>query len=158
MPDPAWRGRAAGEILAASRFGIVGLAATGVHAGVALALAMPGILPPLLANTIAFLTAFTVSFAGHHFWSFPQDSDTGKRWHARLPRFFLIALGGFAINSGALASWLTFTDWPQSAGIVVSIIVVPIVTFLGSRLWAFADTRPAHRVPKHRIPDAPDEN
>ena len=61
-----WSGRAVSEILAASRFGIVGLAATGVHAGVALALAIPDILPPLLANTVAFLTAFIVSFAGHH--------------------------------------------------------------------------------------------
>ena len=133
--------RAVGEILAASRFGIVGLAATGVHAGVALALAMPGILPPLLANTAAFLTAFVVSFAGHHFWSFPQDDKAKKRWKARLPRFFLIALLGFAANSGALASWLVFTDWPQSAGILFAIVLVPAVTFLGSRLWAFADTR-----------------
>ncbi|WP_107991237.1 GtrA family protein [Breoghania corrubedonensis] len=138
---PPWFGRAVGEILAASRFGIVGLAATAVHAGVALGLAMPGILPPLVANTIAFLTAFAVSFAGHHFWSFPQAPQAKRRWKARLPRFFLIALMGFAANSGALASWLAFTNWPQSVGILLAIVLVPAVTFLGSRLWAFADTR-----------------
>lgn len=136
-----WSHPALGELLAASRFGIVGLAATGVHAGLALALAMPDILPPLLANTVAFLTAFGVSFVGHHLWSFPQDPASERRWQGRLPRFFLIAAAGFAANSGVLASWLAFTNWPESAGILIAIFIVPVVTFLGSRLWAFADTR-----------------
>lgn len=141
---PHWLSRLLREVLTASRFGIVGLAATAVHAGVALALAVPAILPPLVANTVAFLTAFIVSFAGHHFWSFPQDPGTEKQWRARLPRFFLIALAGFAANSGALATWLALAPWPDSVGIVLSIGLVPIVTFLGSRLWAFRDTPSSH--------------
>lgn len=133
------RAAARAEALTASRFAIVGLAATAVHAAVALLLALPDILAPLIANTVAFLTAFGVSFAGHHFWSFPQTAAGQSRWRARLPRFFLLAVAGFAANSGVLAAWLAFTPWPKGLGILLAICIIPAVTFLGARLWAFAE-------------------
>ncbi|ADZ68892.1 GtrA family protein [Polymorphum gilvum] len=127
------------EALTAGRFVVVGLIATATHAGVALALLWLGVLPAFPANVIAFLVAFLVSFTGHHVWSFPGTGDAARR----MRRFFLLALAGFLVNSGALAAWLEWTPWPDSLGILVAIAVVPAVTFLGARLWAFAGSAPS---------------
>lgn len=120
------------EGLAASRFGLVGIAAAATHAGVALALHAAG-LAPFPANIVGFLTAFTVSFSGHHFWSFPGDGAAGPR----MRRFFVLAFAGFLVNSGALAAWLAWIPLPASIGILVAIAAVPLFTFLGARFWAF---------------------
>lgn len=125
------------EVGTAGRFAIVGGLATLTHAGVALSLLNLDLLPAFFANIAGFMTAFVLSFSGHHFWSFPHSLSDGQT-SRRMRRFFLLALLGFALNSGVLATWLTFTPWPDGLGILFSIVIVPALTFLGSRFWAFA--------------------
>ncbi|MTI42866.1 putative flippase GtrA [Roseibium hamelinense] len=125
------------EVGAASRFAIVGATATGVHAATAVGLLEFGILSAFPANIVGFMIAFCVSFTGHHFWSFGasrHDAAVSRR----MRRFFTLAASGFALNSTALAAWLQLTPWPDALGILFSIAVVPGLTFLGSRLWAFS--------------------
>jgi putative flippase GtrA len=119
------------------RFGIVGLSAAVVHAGVAVSLLEWAHLPPMLSNIGGFLVAFIVSFTGHNVWSFrsEEDVETGKR----MGRFFVLAAAGFLLNNGALAALLKFTPVPDAVGIIIAIFVVPPLTFIGSRLWAFAE-------------------
>ncbi|AXS42778.1 GtrA family protein [Breoghania sp. L-A4] len=121
------------------RFGIVGLAATATHAGIALALTVSGLAHPLVANLIAFLVAFAVSFLGHHVWSFPDSASTARRRRRRMMRFFALAFAGFAANSAALAGWLAWVPLPDALGVIVSIGLIPLVTYLGARMWAFAE-------------------
>ena len=123
------------EMLTAYRFGIVGIAATATHAGVALALTYFDLAHPLIANMIAFMITFAVSFTGHHLWSFPGE----KHWRRRMLRFFTLAFSGFLANSAALAGWLAWVPLPDEIGILASIALIPIVTYLGARLWAFAE-------------------
>ncbi|WP_417687851.1 GtrA family protein [Roseibium sp.] len=129
--------RVKAETGTAVRFAIVGGVATATHALVAVALFESGFLPALAANVGGFLVAFIVSFLGHHFWSFAATRNEGEAGR-RIRRFFILALSGFALNSGVLASWLQFTAWPESLGILFSIAIVPALTFLGARLWAFS--------------------
>ena len=128
--------RAKGEAVMAFRFALVGIAATLTHSAVALTLHGAELLPALAANVAGFLTAFGVSFTGHHFWSFAALRGTGGT-ATRMQKFFLLALAGFLINSGTLFGWLRLTDWPESLGILVSIAIVPALSFLGARFWAF---------------------
>lgn len=125
------------EFATIARFGIVGLSAAVVHAGVALGLLQLLQLPPMLSNIGGFLIAFAVSFTGHNAWSFrsEEETQTGKR----MRRFFVLAAAGFLLNNGALAALLKFTPLPDAAGIIIAIFVVPPLTFIGSRLWAFAE-------------------
>lgn len=132
---PQGSGRLIVELLTAYRFGVVGIVATATHAGVALALTYFDLTHPLIANLIAFMIAFAVSFTGHHLWSFPG----AKRWRRRVLRFFSLAFAGFLANSAALAGWLAWVPLPDEIGIVASIALIPIVTYLGARLWAFAE-------------------
>lgn len=134
---PSLKQQVKSEARTAGRFAIVGLAATATHAAVALCLLKFGLLSAFPANICGFLVAFSVSFTGHHLWSFSSlrgDGRTGQR----MRRFFVLAIVGFALNSGILAAWLDFTAWPDALGILVSIAIVPALTFLGARLWAFS--------------------
>ncbi|WP_106753808.1 GtrA family protein [Pannonibacter carbonis] len=136
MTPLADRRRLVREIGTIARFGAVGLTAACVHASVAIALVEYGGVPAMAANVCGFLVAFLVSFFGHHHWSFQSDRNTGSA--RRMRRFFVLAAAGFVLNNGALAAWLQLTPWSDTIGIIVAIFVVPPLTFLGARFWAFA--------------------
>lgn len=127
------RRTAARELATAFRFGLVGLAATGVHVAVAWLLLALTNAHPLAANTLAFLVAFAVSFSGHYYWTFRAP---GQPLRAIL-RFIAIALLGFATNSLVLAALLRSGRISDRAAIAVALVIVPAITFLGSRLWGF---------------------
>lgn len=121
------------ELLIAVRFGVIGIAATVLHIGMVWVLVGSTQLPALLANLIAFLCAFVLSFTGNYIWTFSTPGSPGKA----MRRFFLISLGAFLVNSTLLAAILT-SGWlsPRLAA-VASASVVPGITFLASRLWGF---------------------
>jgi putative flippase GtrA len=125
--------RAFGELLLASRFGLVGLAATAVHLAIVTLLIRLG-LTPLLANLVAFLCAFGVSFCGHYFWTFRSAAGITRA----VLRFFLIAVGGFLINSALLALLLHWTTLNSTTCALIAVLVVPVLSFLASKFWGFA--------------------
>ncbi|WP_269585299.1 GtrA family protein [Roseibium sp. Sym1] len=129
------------ESAAAGKFAIVGVLATLTHTVVAAGMLQSGTLSAFPANICGFLTAFGVSFCGHYFWSFAHLRQQGKALKSMI-RFLIIALSGFAVNSFVLALWLELTPWPDLLGLLVSIAIVPALSFLGARLWAFSH-RPA---------------
>lgn len=140
MPDSR-RQHLKTESAAAGKFALVGILATLTHAAVAAGLLQSGTLPAFPANICGFLVAFGVSFSGHYFWSFAHLRQRGKALKS-MTRFLVIALSGFALNSFVLALWLELTPWPDLFGLLVSIAIVPALSFLGARLWAFSH-RPA---------------
>lgn len=141
---PTVKARIKQEAGTASRFAVVGAIATLVHSAVALGLFSFGLLSAFPANVVGFLCAFSVSFAGHHIWSFGASRGT-QATHRRMRRFFILALAGFLANSSVLTAWLALTPWPDGLGILFSIAVVPGLSFLGARFWAFSakNSKPA---------------
>jgi putative flippase GtrA len=129
------------ETAAAGKFAVVGVLATLTHAAVAGGLLQTGALSAFPANICGFLVAFAVSFSGHYFWSFSHLRQDGTALKSMI-RFLLIAVSGFALNSFVLVLWLSLTPWPDLLGLMVSIAIVPALSFLGARLWAFSH-RPA---------------
>ncbi|MGO2415145.1 MULTISPECIES: GtrA family protein [Cobetia] len=124
--------RAKQEAGTATRFGLVGLAATGVHLAVAATMLAlwPG-LNEFIANIVAFCIAFQVSLIGHRRLTFKRQ---GSAW-----RFALVAAGGFALNNGLLAVLMRGLDLSGFLAIAIATLSVPIVTYMASRLWAFKE-------------------
>ena len=120
---------------AAIRFALVGGAAAGVHFCTVLLLVQGGNWSPLIANVLAFLTAFQVSYWGHKVWSFKQQ-DTS---HAQsLPRFFLVASASFVLNEFLYFLLLRYTHLPYWLALGMVLVAVALLTFFASKAWAFA--------------------
>jgi len=125
--------KAGRELLIAARFGLVGLAATALHAAVVWTLIACARAPALPANLIAFICAFGVSFAGNYLWTFRAPGRARRAF----ARFLVISVSGFAANTGLLALLLTFEFLDEATAAIAAIAAVPLVTFLGARFWGF---------------------
>lgn len=123
--------RLLGEAGMLARFGGVGAAATVVHLSVAaIAFIIWPTISPFLANLVAFLVAFQISFWGHRRFTFRREG--------RASRFFLLALGGFALNNGVLAALLAVSPLQGFIAIVLATFTVPLLMYFAARFWAFA--------------------
>lgn len=89
---------------------------------------------PLVANVAGWLTAFTVSFAGHHRWTFRGHGGAAG---ASARRFFLVSAGGFVTNEAAYAWLLRDGAHRYDLALAVVLAAVAVVTYLLSRHWAF---------------------
>lgn len=121
----------------ATRFALVGVAATALHAATALILAGIG-LEPNLANAAAFAAAFNVSLAGHCFWTF-RDRRVALRRAA--PRLAATALAGFAANATILQ--VALGHMTVALALPVSAVAGAVATFALARVWAFRRDRAA---------------
>jgi putative flippase GtrA len=126
------------ELLTASRFAIVGLAATAVHVTAVWVILRTTGIPVYLATFCAYLIAFSVSFVGHYFWTFGAPGSPLRS----LGRFFLISLAGFGTNLVVLTVLLHSHLFSQSTCAVVAAMAVPVVTYCASRLWGFRKHAP----------------
>ena len=118
-----------------SSFVLVGASAALVHWLVVVLLVSGASWQPLTANVIGWLVAFNVSYTGHYFLTF-RALQTGLK--ASLPRFFVLSAMGFLINETAYAILLSKTSMPYEALLGMILIGVAVLTFVFSRLWAFA--------------------
>ncbi|MCS6763714.1 MAG: GtrA family protein [Candidatus Protistobacter heckmanni] len=114
-------------------FAAVGAAAAAVHFLAVLLLVEFSGLPPQPANVLAFLIAFWVSYAGHSCLTF---AAAGARRAQSLPRFFLVAVSSFAGNAALFALLLRF-GWDYRTALFTVLLIVAVLTYLASRLWAF---------------------
>ena len=115
-----------------SRFGLVGLTATAVHAGVGLSLHHGAGLPAFWANILAFCCAVVVSFLGQTRLTFPGSARGGGAFG----RFAAVAVTGLTLNQ--LLVWLVTSAFggPYWLALVVIIGPVPAVTFAALKFWA----------------------
>jgi len=115
------------------RFIAIGTLAAGVHLSIVALLFQFG-LHPLVANIFAFCTAFSVSYFGHRFVTFPGGGLTHlKAAH----RFWWVAVASFTLNEGLYALLLHFSNMNYLASLFVVLLIVTPMTFVLSRLWAF---------------------
>lgn len=121
------------EILTVARFGLVGILSTGVHIAIVWLLLTLDSTTPMLANTLAFLSAFFISFAGNYLWTFRSP---GSPRRAAL-RFFSIAFSAFVVNTLVLALLLQEGRLLPIVSAVLSASLVPVISFIASRLWGF---------------------
>jgi len=115
-----------------SRFGLVGVAATAVHAAVGLIL--NGVLgvAPLWANLVAFLCALCVSFLGQTRLTFPdREADS-----AAFLRFSVVAVTALGLNQAIVWVVTSLFGGPYWLALTVIVTTVPAFTFALLKLWA----------------------
>jgi putative flippase GtrA len=120
-------------------FVLVGLAALMVHMAAVWMLVSHFRQQPLNANIAGFLIAFLVSFWGHSRLTFRAHAARARE---SLPRFFVVACLGFALNQFAYARLLAYfgpTDYLPLLALVL--FGVALCTFILSRIWAFASSQ-----------------
>lgn len=122
-----------------SRFSVVGVAATLCHMLIVWTLITMGI-STLLANVLAFLSAFAVSFGGHYWWTFRVPGNPKRA----ATRFLIISSAAFAANNMLLVILLRVSWFSPVVSAVIAAMVIPVLTFMLSRLWAF---QPGTRAP-----------
>lgn len=121
------------EIFLAVRFGFVGTIATVIHMLVVWILIERSSTPILTANLVAFLTAFSFSFAGNYYWTFRRPGQYGRI----IRRFFLISACAFAANTVLLATLLDAGVLSPLTTALCAAMIIPVITFLASRFWGF---------------------
>jgi len=122
------------HLIQITRFGFIGALAAGVHI-TAVAFQVESFnVKPLLANILAFILAFQVSYFGHKHWTFKR-SDLS---HAKsMPKFFIVALGSFILNESLYTVLLNLFHLQYIVALILVLMIVPIVTFTFSKTWAF---------------------
>jgi len=122
-----------------SKFAIVGLTSTLVHATLFTGLVEVGWSSPLASNLIGYLVGFCVSFTGHYLWTFDEQrkGENSPSIVAAQTRFFVVAAFGLGLNS--LAVYFVTDIWEISYrfSLIFIIFVTPLLTFALSKFWAF---------------------
>ena len=124
-----------------ARFVVVGAMAAAVHLLVVMALVRWLGWLPLAANPCGWLVAFWVSFVCHYGWTFKGSHLTAA---ASVKRFFVLSAGGFVVNEALYAAALRWSEFRFDGLLAAVLIVMAVLTFVASRLWAFPGSdRPA---------------
>jgi putative flippase GtrA len=117
------------------RFSAIGGVATLLHISIAFLTTYMFNTPVILANTLGFLIAFVLSFTGHYRWTFSLKGQvTQAMW-----RFLCVALLAFSAN--LILMHLIHLYSPATVmglRVLVSIGIMPFVSYTLGRLWAFS--------------------
>ncbi len=127
------------SVFEVARFGIVGVSATLVHYVSAIVLVERIGIDPLWANIAGFGAGFPVSFAGHMFWTFRDQTvahTTQDRFHSWV-KFLATALVGLAVSQLVVFVAVDVMSVHHRIGFAAALILAPAVVFLLSKFWAF---------------------
>ena len=116
------------------RFAGIGICATLVHVTVALAVGTALNLSPMSANLAGFTLAFVVSYLGHIKFTFRVATPNTSHLRRFLVLSALSLVLSSAITAIATAQGATLTQAMICVG-----LIVPAVSFIGARFWAFSD-------------------
>jgi putative flippase GtrA len=115
-------------------FAVVGLAATAVHALASLAARELGHLTAVQATFVGYLCSVGVSYLGNARFTFGRPALHG----AQFARFLVVSLIGLAANLGITWLLVNRLGWPFKAALAVVVVVIPALSFVAAKLWAFA--------------------
>lgn len=124
-------------------FALVGLLATIVHISVFVGLFELLRIPPLIANSAAFLLAFSVSFAGQSAWTFRAQIDDRGLTVIHLVRFLCTSLVGFGINTLIVYVIVMRLGASSLLALPLMATLAPAAVFALNKWWVFRDDRQA---------------
>ncbi|WP_223786848.1 GtrA family protein [Marinicella meishanensis] len=116
------------------RYGMVGVLASLIHAGISLAVLAVFDIEPFWSHAIGFFGGLITAYLGHYHYSFKDDGAHKQRF----PKFAITAGTGFALHQSGvylLVNQLQLTYQTQALPLLM--VTVPMVTFLMSKFWVF---------------------
>lgn len=117
------------------KFCVIGVTAALTHYAVFMLLMHFSSMHLALANLIAFVVAFWVSYFGHRIFTF--NAQNLQHRHA-LPKFMIVAVSGFLFNEGFLLSAHSLFPATQlSILIILTIGITAMFTFFLTKFFAF---------------------
>ena len=117
------------------KFGIVGGVSTLVSSATFLLLADSFKITPLLANFLAFLFAFSISYLGHSRWTFENQQHSREK----LIKFLMVSLLGLTINSFFVWLLMHLLHQPAFVTILPMIFLTPLFVFFVNKVWIFSE-------------------
>ena len=121
------------EIGRLARFGIVGVLATLVYmTATTVAVEVFGF-AAVSASILGQLTAATVSYLGHLYYSFGVASDH----RTYLWRFLAVALVTFSMNGSVTHLLTEVIGVSYRVSVIVVAILIPLTNYLCNRFWVF---------------------
>lgn len=115
------------------KFGIVGAVAAFVHVSALFVLVNYAALSLLLANMLAFIIAFCVSYPGQSRWTFADRNIDHRKG---IGRFLSIQLlSNFVINQSLFYLLVSYTELNYLLVCVMVLISVAVITYLLSFYW-----------------------
>ncbi|MCX7553155.1 GtrA family protein [Marinicella sp. S1101] len=116
------------------RYGMVGVVAALVHIIVALIMHKLLLLSPFWSNAVGVFAGFVTAYLGHYHYSFKDPSNHSSS----LPRFAATSVVGLLLQQlGVLKLVNQYQFDYATQALPVLMVVVPAVTFLLSKFWAF---------------------
>jgi putative flippase GtrA len=137
MSAPRIRDGAAGRriVREGGTFAAVGLAATAVHALMSLAARQAAGLGAVEATFVGYLCSVGVSYLGNARFTFGRPALHGPQF----ARFLTVSLAGLGANLGITWLLVNRLGWPFKAALAVVVVVIPAMSFVFSKIWAFRD-------------------
>lgn len=124
-------------------FALVGVAATAVHALLALAAREFAGATAIQATFVGYVCAVGVSYLGNARFTFGRPALHGRQF----VRFLVVSLAGLAANLAITWLLVNRLGWPFKAALAVVVVVIPTLSFAAAKLWAFADRSQAGSSP-----------
>jgi len=115
------------------RFAISGGLATATHVLVFITLVEWLSVRPVVSAGAAFIFALFVSYGMNYHWTF---SVSGPH-RVMLPRFALVAVLGLLLNLGITYAVVDMAGYWYGYALLLVVLLVPLVTFVISKLWVF---------------------
>ena len=112
-------------------FSLIGVVNTLLHLMVVTGLVELFSVHPIPANGMAFITANLFSFWANSRWSFRAALT-----HQRYMRFLVISLLGLFVSLLTI-SVSEALQWHYLAGVLLSFVFLPLITFLAHRHWTW---------------------
>ena len=115
----------------------VGGIATLLHVAIALTLNSVIGMTPLWSNSIAVFCAWVVSYSLNWQWTFAAVSPH----RTSMPRFLAISVAGFGLNQALVYAFAVKLGWPFWIALVPVVLIVPLASYVASKVWAFVPAR-----------------
>lgn len=114
------------------RFVAMGLLATASYFVLGLFFYHVLLLPLLVANTLAYVISFAVSYIGQTLWTFKASGQH----RIMLPKFAATQAVGLLLNSLLVAVAVHFNA-PYSLAMIIACAIVSVVVYLILKVWVY---------------------
>jgi dolichol-phosphate mannosyltransferase len=119
------------------RFGIIGVSATLIQLG--LFALIVRLADADVAAVGSFIPAMFFNHALNHWWNFRPERCS---WAQSFIRYLPISLLGLALNGSIMALAVRVLGWPPMLGMACILAIVPMLTFVLSKTFAFVPMTP----------------